>query len=334
METKAVRINPASLRGAYILPRLSLFALLAAATLRGTPSPPANTLPVNPTVTKGSVTYSQTNNTLKAAQTTSLAATTWSSFSIGKDAQVVIETPTANSISLNRVSGLESSKIAGRIISNGKVFISNPNGAIIAPGAKVETAAFLATTLDIEERNEGADLFRLHGTSNGEIRNEGNVIVSERGFIFVAAAKIVNRGTLSAQGGTVVLAAGQEIDLTLPGESGLTYTIKKGALDAMISNHEAILADGGVVMLTARAANDATTAVVNNTGAISARTVKSVGVKSTSSATKRPTWTACWTLPHPKQATAVSLKRRPKESGLQRIRKLTPQAERGPTGHG
>ncbi len=256
--------------------RLPLAALVVAATAIAAPAMPGNALPANPAVTSGNVAYTRAGNTLTASQTSQFAATTWSSFSIGKDAAVVIHTPGPNSISLNRVSGADGTRISGILTSNGKVFLSNPNGVVFTQGAKVETAALLATSLEIAETEGDGSKFRLTGLTTGQVINEGTITTGEGGFVFLAAAKVTNRGTLTSQGGSIVLAAGQEIDLTLGGESGLTFTITQGALDALVANHDAIVTDGGRVMLTAKGADEAANAVVNNTGTIAARTVRNV----------------------------------------------------------
>ena len=258
---------------------LPLAALVVAATTIAAPAIPGDALPANPAVTSGNVAYTRAGNTLTASQTSQFAATTWSSFSIGKDAAVVIHTPGPNSISLNRVSGADGTRISGKLTSNGRVFLSNPNGVVFTQGAKVETAALLATSLEIAETTSDGPKFRLTGLATGQVINEGTITTGEGGFVFLAAAKVTNRGILTSPGGSIVLAAGQEIDLTLGGESGLTFTITKGALDALVANHDAIVADGGRVMLTAKGADEAVSAVVNNTGTIAARTVRNVAGK-------------------------------------------------------
>ena len=53
----------------------------------------------------------------------------------------------------------------------------------------------------------------------------------------------------------------------------MNVTVDEGTLNALVENKEAIYADGGNVILTAKAADDLLSAQVNNSGLIQARTV-------------------------------------------------------------
>jgi hypothetical protein len=84
---------------------------------------------------------------------------------------------------------------------------------------------------------------------------------------------VSNQGVITATQGTVALAAGDQITLNFSGDSLVGVTVDKGVLDALVENKLAIYANGGTVIMTAKAADDLLSAQVNNTGLIQAQTI-------------------------------------------------------------
>ena len=70
----------------------------------------------------------------------------WQSFNIGKGNTVQFVQQSSASMVFNRVTGSTPSSILGNLISNGKVFLINPNGITIGTGAYIYTAAFVASS--------------------------------------------------------------------------------------------------------------------------------------------------------------------------------------------
>ena len=60
---------------------------------------------------------------------------------------------------------------------------------------------------------------------------------------------------ITAQLGTVALAAGNQVTLNLNGNSLVSIAVNEGALDALAENRQLIRADGGQVILSAKAAD-------------------------------------------------------------------------------
>jgi filamentous hemagglutinin family protein len=253
--------------------KLPLGVLLGAASLMLNAAP-ANQLPTAPTVTAGQTSISQAGNQLTISQTTKFASVNWDSFSIGKDSVVSINMPSSDSIGLQRVTGSAATVIAGQLTSNGRVFLSNSAGILFAKGARVDTAALLATTKDITDWNTERTSVKLIGDSSASVLNEGSLKVTDGGFVILAAAKVINNGGIEAQLGNVALAAGDTIELNFGGNSSLSVSITKGHLDALVSNRDAIIADGGKVILTAKGAESAANSVVNNSGLIRAQSIQ------------------------------------------------------------
>ena len=107
-----------------------------------------------------------------------------------------------------------------------------------------------------------------------DIINQGNISVTSGGVVALIAPSVTNEGTITATNGDVVLAAGNKVTLDFKGDDLISYTIDKGAIDALAENSGLIHADGGMVVITAQAANSLTSAVVNNSGVIEAQTLK------------------------------------------------------------
>ena len=84
-----------------------------------------------------------------------------------------------------------------------------------------------------------------------------------------------NEGVIQARLGTVALGAGNQITLDFAGDKLLNLQVDQAAVNALVQNKQLIRADGGTVLLSARAANALLDTVVNNTGIIEARTIDS-----------------------------------------------------------
>jgi len=117
--------------------------------------------------------------------------------------------------------------------------------------------------------------YKFEGASSNAIINQGHIIASgdngKGGTIALIAAKITNEGSLAANAGNVLLGAGSAVTLDLGGPVKLQVT--QGAIDALINQGGAIKADGGLVYLTAKAAGDLASTVINHTGITEAQTL-------------------------------------------------------------
>jgi hypothetical protein len=85
------------------------------------------------------------------------------------------------------------------------------------------------------------------------------------------AARIENTGSIEAPQGNVLMGAGKTVTLDLGGPVKLQ--VDEGALNALIEQGGAIRADGGLVYLTAKAAGDLASAVINHTGIAEAKSL-------------------------------------------------------------
>jgi filamentous hemagglutinin family protein len=228
-------------------------------------------LPSGGSISAGSGSISQSGKTLTVQQDSHRLVADWQSFSIGQGHSVHFVQPSASSVALNRVLGSEVSVIQGALTANGQVFLLNPNGVLFSPSAQVNVGGLVASTLNLSTEDFLAGHYRFEGASSNAIVNQGNITATGGGSIALIAAKISNDGQLSANGGQVLLGAGRKVTLDLGGPVKLE--VEQGAIDALIANGGAIKADGGLVYLTAKAAGDLASTVINHTGIIEAQTL-------------------------------------------------------------
>ncbi|CAN2533919.1 hypothetical+protein [Methylocapsa aurea] len=230
----------------------------------------------NPTggvVVDGAATISSTTNVTNVVQSTNRAIINWQSFSIGLGQTVNFLQPSSLSVTLNRVVGNEQSIIAGALNANGKVFIVSSNGIMFTKDAQVNVGGLVASTLDISNSNFMAGNYTFSGSSSAAVVNKGTINAADGGYVALLGKTVSNEGTINAKLGTIALASGDAITLNFSGDSLLDVTIDKGTYDALVENKGLIQADGGNVVLTAKAADAVLSAQVNNSGVIQARTL-------------------------------------------------------------
>src|SRR5262249_11404256 len=117
---------------------------------------------------------------------------------------------------------------------------------------------------------------KFTGTSGASVINRGHINAGPGGYVALLGRNVVNDGVISARLGTVAMAAGEPMTPNFRGDSLVDVTIDKGTMNALVANHRAIKADGGQVIMTAKAADEVLSAQVNNTGIVQARTIASL----------------------------------------------------------
>lgn len=210
-------------------------------------------------------------NTVTINQSSDKLAIDWNSFSIGKGNSVNFVQPGSSAVALNRVLGPEVSVIQGALNANGQVFLVNSNGVLFTTTAQVNVGALVASTLNISTEDFLAGNYHFSGGSQAAVENQGSLTAAAGGSVALIAAKIVNGGSIAAERGSVVLAAGSAVTLDLGGP--VAVEVDGGALGALIDNGGAIRADGGTVLLTARAAEGLAATAINSSGLIEARSL-------------------------------------------------------------
>ena len=238
-------------------------------------APLAFAAPTGGQVSSGAGTIAQAGANTTITQTSQNLAINWQTFSIGSNEAVHFSQPNASSIALNRVLGQDPSSILGSLTANGQVFVLNPNGVLFGTTAQVNVGGLVASTLRLSDADFMAGNYTFSNAgSSGSVINQGNLTAANGGYIAMLAPEVRNQGVITATLGTAMLAAGNKVTLNLNNGSLLSYSVDQGTLNALAENKQLIHADGGQVIMSAKAADALSTAVVNNTGIIEARTIQ------------------------------------------------------------
>lgn len=199
----------------------------------------------------------------------------WNNFSIGSGEKVQFIQPGASSIALNRVLGNSASNIYGQLSANGKVFLINPNGVLFAKGAQVNVGGLVASTLNLSDKDFLNDKYTFSGDSEQGVLNQGNITAANGGYVALLGANAANEGVILAKEGTAAMGAGSKVSLDFTGDGLLTLSVDESKVKAEVKNSGLIKADGGLVVMNAKAADALTGSVVNNTGTVEAKSVTS-----------------------------------------------------------
>lgn len=280
----------------YRVPLLSAVGVLAVA-ISGSP---AWGNPEGAKVVVGSVSIRSQGPTMNIHQRSTKAnraIINWRSFNIATDESVTIAQPNINSILVNRVTGLCQAVchtlIDGSLTSNGKVMLINANGILFGVGSRVDVNGLLATSIDFSNQvlmGSGAFTSNTSANAQGFVINNGAITVAS-GLAALVAPGVENNGFIVAKAGKVTLASGRKYTVDFAGDGLIQLAVgadletsaivfgPSGALSAAVSNAGTIIADGGTVILTARAARGVMDNVISMSGTVQARAVANVGGK-------------------------------------------------------
>jgi filamentous hemagglutinin family protein len=195
----------------FSLPAALLMGLTLALFL-----PPAIALPQGGQVVAGQVSTAVNGAQLTLNQASRTAIMNWQSFNIASNEAVRILQSGSDAAMLARVIGGNPSELLGQLRADGKLFLINPKGILVGPGAMIDTAAFMALTLDVADADflrQGALTFK--GDSAAGVVNLGKIIARE-GNVLLLAHTVKNSGEISAANGTAGLGAGTEVFLASP----------------------------------------------------------------------------------------------------------------------
>ncbi len=242
--------------------------------------PQAMAGPTGGQISAGTGVIAQAGSNTTITQTSQNLAINWLDFSIPANESVRFNQPNVSSVALNRVTSQNPSVILGNLSANGHVFVINPNGVLFGAGAQVDVGGLVASTLDMSDADLMAGKY-VFSSSPGQARssvvNQGTINIAPGGYVALLAPEVRNEGVIIADKGVALLAAGEKVTLHMNNGSLVAYSIDQGAIDALADNKQLIQADGGHIVMSAKAADALTTAVVNNTGVIRARTLQNVG---------------------------------------------------------
>jgi trimeric autotransporter adhesin len=244
--------------------------------------------PQGGTVVSGDISINKSGTYTEIKQNTQKGIVDWQSFNIAKNEHTHFQQPNSSSMTLNRVVGSDPSHILGRLTATGQIMLINRAGILFGKNAQVDVAGMIATTADISNRDFNSDIFHFvqpDGFDTSSVINRGTITAADSGLVALLAPGVENSGLIRANLGNVVLASGKEFTVDLAGDNLIRFAVNSGVtenaldengnpLDSVIKNSGRIVANGGRVILTARAARGIVDNVINMSGTIEANTLK------------------------------------------------------------
>lgn len=226
---------------------------------------------------KGEITRQDKDMTVN--QDSKRLAIDWSGFDIANDERVTFRQPDKDSVALNRVVGDAASVIDGTLSGNGHVYVINPNGVLFGKNASVDVGSLVASTARISDSdmtnfaNADGITMAIPEDSSAKVINAGT-IRAEGGLVVLHAAEVENSGTITNPEGTTALAAARNLSLSADTAGKINFTVDGALAKAKALNSGMLKADGGYLVMTARSAGDVMSTVVNNTGTMEAKTLR------------------------------------------------------------
>ncbi len=203
----------------------------------------------------------QNNLTTRINQQSQYMAIDWQSYNVEQNERVQYIQPNSRSISLNRILGNNASTIRGQIDANGQVILVNPNGIFFSATSSINVGGLMASGLDIKPDDfmNGNYIFNEVAGTDGFVINSGIINAATGGNVTLLGKQVRNDGMIVAKLGAVNLAAGKAAVVTFDNAGLLGVRITKEVLqselgiDPAVLNNGNINAEGGRILLTARA---------------------------------------------------------------------------------
>ncbi|MFZ4525886.1 MAG: autotransporter-associated beta strand repeat-containing protein, partial [Chlorobium sp.] len=235
-------------------------------------------LPAGGQITGGAGSMGSSGSRMTVNQSSQQMIANWSSFNIGTDASVHFLQPNVSATALNRIADQNPSQILGSLSANGKIFLLNQSGIIFGKTARVDVGGLIASSLNMLDSDFLAAKYKFVSSGNsGKVLNQGSISVTPGGVVALIAPKVTNEGTITARSGSVALAAGNKVTVDFTGDGLITLTVDEGTLDALVENKGLVKADGGLVVMTAKAVDALLQSAVNNSGVVEANTFQQRG---------------------------------------------------------
>jgi filamentous hemagglutinin family protein len=206
--------------------------------------------PLGPSVQHGAASIDGLGTSNLTVTNTPNAIINWQQFNIGANELTRFLQQNADSAVLNRVTGVDPSQILGSLVSNGRVFVINPNGLVFGQNAIIDTAGFMASTLNITDADFLNGRFNFEGLDNAaEILNQGFIHSSGDGDVILIAPTVKNEGVIETEGGDITIAAGQSVTLSNLNSPYMTFEVQ--ADDNQAINLGSVITKGGSAQIFA-----------------------------------------------------------------------------------
>ncbi|MBU0986547.1 MAG: filamentous hemagglutinin N-terminal domain-containing protein, partial [Proteobacteria bacterium] len=231
-------------------------------------------LPTGGQIVAGQGSINTSGSTMTVTQGSERMVSNWATFNIGRNASVSFQQPNTSSVALNRILDTFPSQIFGQLSANGQVFLLNPSGILFGSTACVDVGGLVTSSLNMTNENFMAGHYTFEGSgADGFVLNQGDIRTADGGYVAFIAPHVENQGQITTPQGTTAMVAAGKVRLDFSGDQLVNFIVDEGAVDTLVANSGAIRADGGTVLLTAAGAERLTSAVVNNSGVIEAKSM-------------------------------------------------------------
>jgi len=173
----------------------------------------------------------------------------WQQFSIQQNEITKFIQSGATSAILNRVVGQDPSAILGQLLSNGRVFLINPNGIVFGPNSIVDTAGLIASTLNMTDEDFINQNLKFQGENAADISSQGYIKAGANGDVFLIAPNIENSGIIETDGGQIILAAGESVIIASLDSDDIVFDVQ--APDNEVVNLGEMITNGGAAKMFA-----------------------------------------------------------------------------------
>ena len=224
-------------------------------------------LPVGAQVVNGAASIAQVGSVLTVTNSNG-AVINWQQFNIDPGQTARFVQPSASSSVLNRVLANDPSVILGNLTSNGRVWLVNPAGIFVGAGARIDAAAFVASTLNVTNGDFLANRLRFEANLGaGNVVNQGQITTPMGGSVYLLGSNVSNSGIITTPQGETILAAGQKVELIDSASPGVKVEITGAA--GNVTNLGEITAEAGRIGIAGM--------VVRNSGKLNASSVVEEG---------------------------------------------------------
>ena len=179
---------------------------------------------------------------------------TWNNFDIGSNASVTFTQSDGWVLNNVQAADLMATGINGGLnAQNCGLIVVNPLGVVFGPDALVSARSFVASTLDVSTFNDDTLEF-IKGDGIGEIDVMDGAQIQADALVALIAQKVLNAGTISCPGGSVLMAAGDRVLVCQTGSKVIVeMTSATGDIAGVgnVINEGEITANDGTIVLAA-----------------------------------------------------------------------------------
>ncbi|MFZ4643800.1 MAG: filamentous hemagglutinin N-terminal domain-containing protein, partial [Phycisphaerales bacterium] len=177
-------------------------------------------------VRRGNVSFSQDGNRL-VVRASNGAIIEYDRLSIEAGQIMQFIQPSSSSRVLNRVTGSQLTRIDGTLLSNGIVYLVNPQGFRIGNGAVINVGGFFAAAGAMSNSDFVAGRNRFTNLV-GEVTNEGLIQAKS---VALVGQYVANRGTIDVGDGYVAMGAGDKVFIQ-DGTGPVVVTVSRSQMGA------------------------------------------------------------------------------------------------------